>query len=72
MEDRGRYWKKMRWFSFCSMHRDYEKTCKLCNTGSWINVWKLRLSNILHTIFPRLWIWYINKDDNVIDIKIKL
>ena len=56
MISRGKYWYKYEWYSICSVHREYNKDCKICNTGSWVNVWKNYIDNIIYDISPKLWV----------------
>lgn len=44
-----------RWYSICSRHYKYDKSCDLCNTGGWIFIPGLWLSKILYKITPNLW-----------------
>lgn len=55
MISRGKYWYKYEWYSICSVHREYNKDCKMCNSGSWINVWKNFIDSIMYDISPKLW-----------------
>ena len=58
---RGKLWWEERWYSFCSIHREYDETCNICNLGSWVNTWKHNVSSIIYDMFPGLWRWWINR-----------
>lgn len=55
MISRGKYWYKYHWYSICSIHRDYNKECRMCNAGHWVNVWRNYIDNIIYKISPKLW-----------------
>ncbi len=65
MKVKGKLWWKYKWYSFCSnSHFDlngYDKNCPACNSGSWINVWGNKISNIIYYLFPNLWRKWMNK-----------
>lgn len=56
MEANEMLWNKKQWISLCSKHQEYKMECELCNSGSYVNVWKLRLDNIIYKVLPNLWI----------------
>lgn len=60
-KDFGKLWWKYRWFSFCSRHQIYDKDCNICQSGAWTNVWKWRIGGLIYDIFPKFWIWYVNR-----------
>jgi hypothetical protein len=57
----GRFFWKKRWYSFCSIHRDYRKDCHICNVGIWHNVWRTHISGLIYDIAPKFWVWWVNK-----------
>jgi hypothetical protein len=61
MKERGKFFWKERWFSFCSRHREYDESCDICKTGSWKNIWKYNISSLIYKKNPNLWIWWVNK-----------
>jgi len=61
MDDIGRFWNKKRWYSYCSAHQIYNKDCKICNGGHYVNIWKLKTNGLIHNISPRVWMWFNNK-----------
>lgn len=54
------FWKE-HWYSFCSGHQKYDEDCKICNIGSWCNVWNIKFNAVVFKFFPSLWIWYKNR-----------
>lgn len=61
MRDRGKYLNKERWVSICSAHREYNKDCKICNTGTWKNILVMNISSFIYKRAPKLWKWCIKK-----------
>ena len=61
MRDRGKYFRKERWVSFCSAHQTYNKECRTCNAGIWRNVWMMNISSFVYKKSPTLWKWCIEK-----------
>lgn len=53
-------WKK-RWYSICSQHRHIAKNCDICLCGSYKNVWKVMISGMIFKLYPKLWIWWVNR-----------
>lgn len=53
--------KKEIWFSICSKHALYNENCNMCNTGSWKNAIKYKISSLIYDLFPSLWRWWINR-----------
>lgn len=53
---------KKEWISFCSIHQEYQKDCDICNTGMWINVYWNKFDKLMWSLFPKLWLWYVNKN----------
>lgn len=60
MQDKGSLFWKKRWYSICSMHREYDKDCNMCNAGTWNNVWGLAIMGKIYDINPVLWMWLVN------------
>lgn len=58
---RGTGLKKEIWFSICSRHAIYDENCKMCNTGSWNNAIKHKISSLIYKLFPSLWRWWANR-----------
>lgn len=52
---RGKLWYKYTWFSICSVHYEYDKNCKMCNAGSWVNNWANYIDSIIYNMSPKLW-----------------
>jgi hypothetical protein len=69
MRDKGNFFWKEKWYSICSAHPQYEKTCNTCNTGNWKNVWLGNIGSVIYLFLPKLWKWYM-KDKNIELIKI--
>jgi len=61
LRTRGKWFKKEIWFSFCSMHQQYDDNCQICNKGTWNNVIKYRISSLIYDCFPSLWRWWVNR-----------
>ena len=60
LPERGVGWRKEHWFSICSMHQKHDKTCSMCNAGTWTPVWRIKLSNGVYAWWPELWRWWVN------------
>lgn len=60
MRTRGKGLKKEIWFSICSRHGDHQEDCPLCNSGSWKNIYQLKLEKILYKRSWKLWFYYMN------------
>lgn len=54
-----------RWYSLCSAHAEYEKTCDTCNIGSWIFIPSDYISKFLFFISPALWRIWSNRGNSV-------
>ncbi len=61
MRTRRKLLKKEIWFSICSRHAVYDENCKMCNTGSWKNAIKYKISLLIYKLFPSLWRWWANR-----------
>jgi len=61
LRERGKGFRKERWYSFCSMHIDYDEKCPRCCAGSWENVWVGYFSSFVYKVAPRLWKWWVNR-----------
>ena len=57
--DKTHFWYK--WYSICSRHDDYDKTCNMCQAGRWINIPRQFFDNIVYWEFPNIWKWYVNR-----------
>jgi hypothetical protein len=55
-------WRKL-WFSFCSMHQEYQETCHICNAGHWVNNWRYKFEDFIYKNFPKLWKWWMLEDE---------
>lgn len=55
---------KYEWYSVCSVHHPTRQNddCIKCNTGRWINTWKLACGHVIFDNFPALWIWWANRN----------
>jgi hypothetical protein len=53
MKTRRKGLKKQEWHSICSIHTEYNENCKMCNTGRWINVWKMKFNSLIYLISSR-------------------
>jgi len=70
MRDKGRFFRKERWFSICSTHQLYNKECSTCNVGTWENVWRTNVEKLVFIISPKLYKWLLKfKKVQTIDIK---
>ena len=61
MRTRGKGLNKEIWFSICSRHAIYDEKCNMCNTGSWQNAIKYKVSTLTYNLFPSLWRWRVNR-----------
>lgn len=61
MRTKGLGIKKKIWFSICSVHQEYNKNCNLCNKGTWVPVWRYKISSLVYDIAPGLWRFFVNK-----------
>ena len=61
MRTRGKGLKKEIWFSICSRHAIHDENCNMCNTGSWQNAIKYKVSSLRYNLFPSLWRWMVNR-----------
>lgn len=57
---KGKWIWKEKWYSICSIHMNYDKNCSMCTTGSWHNVWMLKINSWFHDHTYRLWRWWVN------------
>lgn len=57
---RGKWFWKKRWYSICSAHKDHNKDCQLCKTGSWHNVWLGAIEGFFHDHIYWLWYFFVN------------
>lgn len=65
MRTRGRFLFKEEFYSICSAHMHSEGIdCKLCETGSWHNVYMLKASQLVYKISPSLWRWWANRPNS--------
>lgn len=56
MKDKGiLFWKK-RYFSNCNHHQVYKKQCHLCQGGTWKNLWRWKLGQLISKIAPDFWV----------------
>lgn len=60
MKTSGKGIKKEEWYSICSVHHEYTEGCSMCKIGNWNNVYKTKISSIFYSIFPKLWVWWVN------------
>jgi hypothetical protein len=58
---RGRFPFKQEWQSICSFHAEPDPDCELCRCGTWKNALAVRISGLLHDLFPGLWIKWMNR-----------
>lgn len=49
------------WYSICSMHT-YHPDCQACQSGRWVNAWRVRASQAVFAISPSLWRRWANGD----------
>ncbi len=59
-KSKGKFFWKYEWYSFCGIHREYNEFCRMCNAGSWVNVWKQSISNVIYRLSPNFWRWWMN------------
>ena len=55
MRTRGKFVRKERWYSICSIHQEYNKDCPMCNSGTWNNVILIWLDSLLYKVSYPLW-----------------
>jgi len=55
MRTRGKFIRKERWYSLCSMHQEYNEDCDMCKSGTWNNVVTLWFDGLLHDLAYPLW-----------------
>ena len=60
LRTKGRFLNKKEWYSICSIHYEYDKTCNMCNAGQWVNVWGQKISSLFYSISKGAWIWWTN------------
>lgn len=60
MKTKGKYFWKKGWYSICSMHRDENDDCQMCQTGRWVNVCGYNVSSFIYGKWPNLWRWWAN------------
>jgi len=53
--------KLYKWFSICSVHREYKKGCNCCECGKWVYMPAYYAGHIFYKLFPWLWRWYKNR-----------
>jgi len=53
--------KLYRWFSICSLHKEYKSDCGLCECGKWVFMPTYYVEHFLYSLFPWLWRWYKNR-----------
>lgn len=70
IKSKGKFFWKYEWYSFCGIHYEYNELCKMCTTGSWVNVWMHRIGSIIYKYLPKIWRWWVNlsfrKKNNII------
>jgi hypothetical protein len=52
------------WYSICSAHRNDDPGCKMCQTGRWVNVWRLWCSQVIYRMHKPTWIWWANRPNS--------
>lgn len=60
MKKKGIWPFRKTWYSFCSKHQDYKKSCPRCNKGTWENDLKNFFSKLLYESSPKAWKWWVN------------
>jgi len=50
------------WYSICSQHQRFNKTCSRCAKGMWVNDWSRAVGHVFYTITPGLWRVWANRD----------
>lgn len=52
IRSKGHFLNKQHWYSICSRHQEYDEQCKLCNIGSWHNIYLLKICNFIYFTLP--------------------
>lgn len=60
MPEKGMFFWKQRFWSFCSRHQIHDDNCDLCKGGVWRNVWLTAISSFFHDNFYYFWYWWVN------------
>ena len=60
MRTRKKYGFTQVWYSICSSHREYNKTCRLCTQGYWSYNWVRKIDSFIFNKFPSFWLWWSN------------
>lgn len=65
-ETKGKYWYEYKWYSICSIHgfKGTQIECGMCQKGVWTNTWRLKISGFIHKVFPKFWMWYVNRPNS--------
>jgi hypothetical protein len=53
MRTKGKFIFKKEWYSFCSIHHEYDEKCGACNGGSWYSIYRRKLEKI-YSVCPKL------------------
>ena len=49
-----------KWFSICSIHREYNESCNLCSIGSWVFMPVYYVEHIVYKYVPFVWRYFAN------------
>lgn len=57
---------RQEWYSICSKHRGGgpDSDCRLCRTGQWHNVHRLKVSGFVHDHAYPVWFWWVNRPNS--------
>lgn len=55
---------KYKWLNICSIHKEINFDCEICNSGYYKNTVILYLNGLFFKLFPKLWIWNANRFKN--------
>jgi len=58
---RGKGLFREEWYSICSVHYRYQKTCNNCKAGDWHNVVSVWFGQQVFEYMPNVWRWWANR-----------
>lgn len=53
-----------KWYSVCSIHKEYKSNCHICNVGRWISDDETEFSHWLFVRDPQVWKEWANRPDS--------
>lgn len=57
------------WYSICSAHQKYKKSCPRCNKGNWHNDVRYYFSSVIYKNWPNVWRWWVNRKQRPLNFK---